>query len=281
MTIRLVNNQLQLIFDAILATQSPISFCLHFSKTVFLGAAVPQRCTLVLYLFTCFNMNSFRAFCPFVFCLFAFCASFAQTFQPLPAPLLVREVAFEQATECTIFFENPSGAPLQLRWRSGEVSMPDGWDIDLCDYGLCYVGIPAGGTMNPISGSTQAYLKLIVQPDTIAGAGWLWFQVYEVGNNSNFLDVYFSLHTPGTSGTASPNQPAGLRIFPNPAHDVLFLENNLDIERTTARMLSVTGAVMWEGEIPAEQTTQINTSNWLRGVYFVQVGGAMKKVVLD
>ena len=95
--------------------------------------------------------------------------------------------------------------------------MPDGWDIDLCDYGLCYVGIPAGGTMNPVSGSTQAYLKLIVQPDTIAGAGWLWFQVYEVGNNSNFVDVYFSLHTPGTSGTASPGQSAGLRIFPNPA----------------------------------------------------------------
>ncbi len=225
-------------------------------------------------------MHSFRALCSLVFCLLAFCTSFGQTFQPSPAPLLVSEVAFEQATECTIFFDNPSGAPLQLRWRSGEVSMPDGWDIDLCDYGLCYVGIPAGGTMNPVSGSTQAYLKLIVQPDTIAGAGWLWFQVYEVGNNSNFVDVYFSLHTPGTSGTASPGQSAGLRIFPNPASDVLFLENSLDTKNTTARMLSVTGAVMWAGEIPAEQTTQISTSDWPRGVYFVQAGGETKRVML-
>ena len=225
-------------------------------------------------------MNFCRTFCPFIFCLFAFCTSFGQTFQPFPAPLLVSEVAFEQATECTIFFDNPSGTPLQLRWRSGEVSMPDGWDIDLCDYGLCYVGIPAGGTMNPISGSTQAYLKLIVQPDTIAGAGWLWFQVYELGNDSNFVDVYFSLLTPGTSGTALPDQPAGLRIFPNPASDVLFLENIFDTENATARILSITGQVMWEGETPAEQTTQISTSNWPRGVYFVQAGGETKKVVL-
>ncbi len=120
-------------------------------------------------------MNFCRALCSLAFCFLAFGTGFAQTFQPLSGPLLVREVAFEQATECTIFFENLSGSPLQLRWRSGEVSMPDGWDIDLCDYGLCYVGIPASGVMNPISGSTQAYLKLIVQPDTVAGAGWLWF----------------------------------------------------------------------------------------------------------
>ncbi len=226
-------------------------------------------------------MNFCRAFCSFTFCLLAFCTSLAQTFQPLPAPLLVREVAFEQATECTIFFDNPSGVPLQLRWRSGEVSMPDGWDIDLCDYGLCYVGIPAGGTMNPISGSTQAYLKLIVQPDTVAGAGWLWFQVYELGNDSNFVDVYFSLHTPGTTGTASPGQSAGLHVFPNPASDVLFLENIFDTKNTTARILSVAGAVMWEGEIPDGHTAQASTSDWPRGIYFVQVGGATKKVVLD
>ena len=225
-------------------------------------------------------MNFCRAFCSFAFCLLASCAGFAQTFQPLPAPLLVHEVAFEQATECTIFFENPSGSPLQLRWRSGEVSMPNGWDIDLCDYGLCYAGIPASGTMNPISGSTQAYLKLIVQPNLVAGAGWLWFRVSELGNDSNYVDVYFSLHTPGTTGTATPGQVSALRIFPNPASDAVFLENTFDSKTTHARILSAEGAVRWEGEIPAGQTTQVSTSDWPRGIYFAEAGGAMKKVVL-
>lgn len=212
--------------------------------------------------------------------LFAPCAGFAQSFQPQPNPLLVSEVAFEQATECTIFFDNPSGNLLQLRWRSGEVSMPEGWNVDLCDYGLCYAGVPASGTMNPIWGSTQAYLKLIVQPDTVAGAGWLWFRVSEVGNDSNYVDVYFSLHTPGTSGTAAPSQISGLHIFPNPASDAVFLENVFDPKNLAARIVNTSGQVLWEGEIPARHTIQVNTSGWLRGVYFVQANKAVQKVVL-
>lgn len=225
-------------------------------------------------------MNFCRVLCSFAFCLFAPCIGFAQTFQPQPGPLLVHEVAFEQATECTIFFENPSGNPLQLRWRSGEVSMPDGWDIDLCDYGLCYVGIPTGGVMNPISGSTQAYLKLIVQPDTVAGAGWLWFQVYEIGNDSNYVDVYFSLHTPGTSGTVAPSRADALRVFPNPASDMVFMRNTSDRLTTQARILSLSGTVLWEGEIPAGQTAQVSTGDWPRGVYFAEAGRVAKKLVL-
>ena len=128
----------------------------------------------------------------------------AQTFQAVPAPLLESEVAFNQANECIIHFDHPAGTPLQLRWRRLEMSLPNGWDADLCDYGLCYNGVPPNGTMNPITGATQAYLKLIVLPDNVPGVGWFWFRVYEMGNDSNFVDVYFSLHTPGTVGTALP-----------------------------------------------------------------------------
>jgi len=228
-------------------------------------------------------MKFCHTFCLFAFYFFAQKQGIAQTFQPVPGPLLVSEVAFEQANECTIFFDNPSGNLLQLRWRSGEVSKPDGWDIDLCDYGLCYSGIPTGGTMNPVWGNTQAYLKLIVQPDTVAGAGWLWFRVLEVGNDSNYVDVYFSLHTPGTTSSLPMPQmgSAALRIFPNPAHDALFLENVFDLKTARARILSAEGAVRWEGEIPAGQTITVGANDWPRGIYFVQTAGATaQKVVL-
>lgn len=227
-------------------------------------------------------MNFYRTFFLLSLCFFVPKKGITQSFQPVPGPLLVSEVAFEQANECTIFFDNPSGNLLQLRWRSGEVSKPDGWDIDLCDYGLCYSGIPTGGSMNPIWGNTQAYLKLIVQPDTVAGAGWLWFRVLEVGNDSNYVDVYFSLHTPGTSSLPVPQAgAAALRIFPNPAHDALFLENVFDPKTARARILSAEGTVRWEGEIPTGQTATVSTSDWPRGIYFVQtVGTAAQKVVL-
>lgn len=226
-------------------------------------------------------MDIRRTFCLAMLCMCTLGQVFAQTFQPQPSTLLVSEVAFEQANECTIFFDNPSGNLLQLRWRSGEVSKPDGWDIDLCDYGLCYSGIPTGGTMNPIWGSTQAYLKLIVQPDTVAGAGWLWFRALEVGNDSNYVDVYFSLHTPGTSSVKVPdNAPAALRVFPNPAHDVLFLENNFSQTISRTRILSAEGTAQWEGIISVGQRVSVATTHWPRGVYFVQTSGSVQKVVL-
>ncbi len=94
------------------------------------------------------------------------------------------------------------------------------------------------------------------------------------------MDVYFSLHTPGTSGTLTPSRADALRVFPNPASDVVFLENIFDRKNTRARILNLSGAVVWEGDIAAGQTAQVSTGDWPRGIYFVEVGRVAKKVVL-
>jgi len=204
----------------------------------------------------------------------------AQTFQAVPAPLLESEVAFNQANECIIHFDHPAGTPLQLRWRRLEMSLPNGWDADLCDYGLCYNGVPPNGTMNPITGVTQAYLKLIVLPDNVPGVGWFWFRAYEMGNDSNFVDVYFSLHTPGTVGTALPVWTStDVHISPNPAREVVFLENNTH-QSIPVRLWSAAGTMQWAGELPPRQKLPVQVGDWPRGLYFLQEPGGMKRLVL-
>jgi len=205
----------------------------------------------------------------------------AQTFSAVPGPLLVQEVAFNQANECYIHLNNPSGAPLQLRWRRLEMNLPHDWNVDLCDYGLCYAGIPSNGTMNPIQDTVEAYLKLIVQPNNSAGTGWLWFRAYELGNDSNFVDVYFSLHTPGTSGVTAPDIAVDVRVFPNPASDAFFLENKMEYQTPApARILNAMGIVLWEQTIAAEQTVRVEAAGWARGVYFVEIAGEVKRLFL-
>lgn len=203
----------------------------------------------------------------------------AQTFLPLPGPVLEREVAFEQANECYIFFDNPSGDTLQLRWRSLETSLPDGWIADLCDYGLCYAGIPPNGTMNPVFDTIQPYLKLIVQPGTTPGAAWLWFRVFEKDNETNYVDVYFSLHTPGTTSAKEPEKTS-LLIFPNPTSDYLFIDNEGDKPRL-ARLLNARGRLVWVQMIPPKGNVMVDVQTFPAGIYFLQYDQQAQQVLIQ
>jgi hypothetical protein len=205
--------------------------------------------------------------------------SFAQTFQPLPAPLLEKELEFEQANECYIFFDNPSGDTLQLRWRRFEVSAPEDWVIDLCDYGLCYAGIPANGTMNPVYDTIQPYLKLIVQPGTTAGTAWLWFRVFEKDNETNYVDVYFSLYTPGLTSASEPSK-ASLLIYPNPASDFLFIENEGD-KTYLARLLNASGRLVWGQNIQPKGHVLVDVQMYLDGLYFLQFDQQVQKILIQ
>ena len=214
-----------------------------------------------------------------VLCLFSTTLG-AQSFHPTPAPLHTEEVAFNLANECYLHFQNPSGDSLLLRWRRLEVGMPEGWTVDLCDYGTCYIGIPPNGIMNIVYDTTQPYLKLVVQPGNHAGAAWFWFRVFELDNESNFQDVYFSLHTPGT--TAIPESPAQtpVRFYPNPVRDVLHIDHRQPFE-APARLLDMQGRPLWEGLLPANGTTAVPTQTLPKGVYCLQVGERGYKVVLS
>lgn len=205
--------------------------------------------------------------------------SFAQTFQPVPAPLLEKEVAFEQANECYIFFNNPSGDTLQLRWRIISISKPENWVIDLCDYGLCYAGIPPNGTMNPVYDTIQPYLKLIVQPDTSAGSAWLSFRVFEKDNESNYVDVYFSLFTSGFTSASEPEK-LSFSIFPNPASDVLFIENKSIMGEVT-EILNSSGKRMWVRAIMPGEQKMIEVNTWPDGMYYLVHKQQIQKILIQ
>ncbi len=204
---------------------------------------------------------------------------FSQTFMPLPNAVLLKEVQFDQANECYIYFNNPGGDSLRLRWRLIESNLPQAWDADLCDYGLCYIGIPSNGLMSAVYDTIQPYLKLIVQPGNTPGATWIWFRVNEEGNQSNFVDVFFSLHTPGTLSTSTQNEP-GLQAFPNPVNEQLFLQN-LQSGSILSRITNTDGRLVWQGMIPANNQQQVMVNDWPAGVYFLQHGNRVQKILIQ
>lgn len=206
----------------------------------------------------------------FAVCLVCTLRLSGQTFVPAPAALLEQEVDFLQANEAFIYFQNLSPDTLHLRWRVIESSVPAGWDIDLCDYGACYIGIPPNGTMNPVYDTIQAYLKLVVQPDNHPGAAWLWFRVSEVDNPANAQDVYFSLHTPGTVAAPVPATPELLSLFPNPTTGAIWL-NNPGNRNRDIRLYDASGRLHGQTAVPPGQSS-VNVSFLPAGAYWIVSG---------
>lgn len=201
-------------------------------------------------------------------------SSFAQTFFPLPGSLVEKEVGFSLANECYIHFDDNSSDSLHLKWRLADASIPEGWDIDLCDYGTCYTGIPSGKTMLPAPDSSQPYLKLVVQPGTTSGNAWIWFRVSEVGNEANYQDVYFSLFTPGTTGTNELIREK-MRIWPNPTSEWLYVE--MPSASATVRITDTQGRVFWEKHSPSSQ--HILVAEWPTGTYYIFDNQTIKSFV--
>ena len=203
----------------------------------------------------------------------------AQTFSALPFNTLNQELALNEANECYIYFDNPGGDTLRLKWRQLELSLPEGWSADLCDYGLCYTGIPVNGVMNPVFDTIQPYLKLIVQPNTVAGSAWVWFRAIEIGNETNFVDVYFNLFTPGTVAAGEP-QAVSSRIYPNPANHTLFVDNKSG-QPLPARLKDMSGKVIWQSTLLPAVTASIDLLPYPAGIYFLQMPDKTEKVLLQ
>ena len=205
---------------------------------------------------------------------------FGQTFMANPDAVLTKELQFNQANECYIYFINPSGDSLHLRWRLVESNLPDNWVADLCDYGTCYNGIPSNGLMSPVYDTIQPYLKLIVQPGENAGACWIWFRAYENGNQANYADVFFNLHTTGTLQTGAPSSVSAIEAFPNPASEVLQLKNSAQT-KIQAEIMNMSGARHWKGSIPPVSVVELPVSHWPAGTYLLLTGQKIEKIQIQ
>lgn len=202
----------------------------------------------------------------------------AQSFFPLPGAVLEQEVLPNLANECYIHFEdNLNTDSLHVKWRLADALIPQGWDISLCDYGACYSDIPPGKTMLPAYDTIQPYLKLVVLPNAVAGSAWIWFRVSKVGNDTDFQDVYFEVHTPGFVSSSTPFLEQEIKIWPNPVSDILYVQQS---SRTAANAVggganlhpaavySSTGRVVWNGIL--NELSEIDTKNWSSGIYILK-----------
>lgn len=122
-------------------------------------------------------------------------------------------------------FSTSSPQAITYGWESVSNSLPSGWDISLCDYTGCYVGVPASGTMTAITLSesqngTEAFIKITVGHQQVIGEGTVEIYVFDTNDHSIGDTISFHLINGAVSTKEiAANEP--FKIYPNPVKDYL------------------------------------------------------------
>lgn len=134
-----------------------------------------------------------------------------------PTDSLVAEFATDSVTRIfQLDFPNETGDSLGLTWRWIDGGWTDGWDVNLCDLGECYTGVPADADMLPMGPEGAGFLKLIVNSLEVEGACFLHFWVWPTGNQDALVNVYFDLRNGGVSTVLGPASSPGEHAQPYP-----------------------------------------------------------------
>lgn len=154
-----------------------------------------------------------------LFC-FASCSEARAQFDIVPTDSLVSVFDVDSITRIfQVDFPNLSGDSLGLTWRWVDGGWTEGWDVNLCDLGECYTGVPADADMLTMGPEGSGFLKLIVNALELEGSCFLHFWVYPTGNPDALVDVWFDLRNEaGWSGidVKTPTDPVPL-LYPVPA----------------------------------------------------------------
>lgn len=121
-------------------------------------------------------------------------------------------------TDHNVYVYNELGDSLHLGWKFINNTCPVEWTYSLCDFGFCYDGIPLSGIMQPVPDGANAFLKLSVWANGVAGSGGITFWVYESDSPEDYQQITFWFNmTP--LGVASIERR--VTLVPNPAAERL------------------------------------------------------------
>ena len=191
-----------------------------------------------------------------------------------PTDSLVSVFAVDSVTRIfQIDFPNQTGDSLALSWRWVDGGWTETWDINLCDLGECYTGVPADADMMPMGPEGAGFLELIVNSLETEGNCFLHFWVWPTGNQDALVNVFFDLRS--DASVVSVPELANPRpvLYPVPATSgtPLVLEwPDAKMRPGTVQLFGPTGALLsctpeWTGT-----HYQLNTENLPVGSYLLR-----------
>jgi hypothetical protein len=117
----------------------------------------------------------------------------------------------------------------------------------------------------------EVYLKLGVNPESIAGHGVISFWLYETNSPDIGDTLTFDITSLGIAdGIADHSERSSIRCYPNPASDLLWLDSEiLDNDATKLSIYDTKGTEVYCGSIRTGTQNGVDIRYLPSGSYFV------------
>ncbi len=195
--------------------------------------------------------------------------AFAQSFVLTPTDNYETSIELNSYTNHQVNIVNQTGAEIILGWETVYNDMPERWEITLCDYGGCNIGIPDSGLMYPISDTISAYLRLTINPYDLIATGAVTFKVFDTKHPEQFQMVMFTIHSGNVTGILPVASASSFSVFPNPASEEITI-TNFDITAGTISLVNLHGQVVRQSIISNNQESY-NINELQKGLYVIMI----------
>lgn len=196
------------------------------------------------------------------------------SFKMYPNDTIIEMVPLNAYSELKIIQRNLTSDTLILAIKVVKNTIPSDWQGSLCIYGVCFGYIPTVGStaqMDMIIDSTDAYVRLSVNPLGNTDGGELRVLVYDINNTSDSAYCTYILNSNITTSEFIESQ---ISIFPNPVKDLLYLQNYLGFYT----IHDANGKLLVKGN-SYDRSTTIDVNKLLLGVYYIKTNNKTTKFI--
>jgi hypothetical protein len=173
--------------------------------------------------------------------------------------------------ELNIYIETDSAEAITYKFTNISNTLPTAWDVGLCDYEHCYIGVPSSGIMTPISiadanNGARGFFKLTLDNLHIPGDGWVKLYVYDENDFDRGDTVSWHVASNGSLSVEEDLKQATFKLWPNPSTDLINISASGAYNGTVYNQIGEQVFTFKGNDI-----TSVSTSDWAKGLYLIAV----------
>ena len=202
--------------------------------------------------------------------------TYAQDISITPTGNMTGTAELEEYNIFQVYLHNTSDEALNLSWRIVENTLPEEWNVTLCDNVNCYGILPQSADLDPIAAADSAIMKIDVNPELVAGQGILRFFINETGSPNPYKELIFDINS-GITNTKDLFS-GSVQIFPNPATEWVRIENQYD-EELQFQLIDQQGRLLRIAKLNSQSQLEWGLADLASGTYYLRMESNDRVVV--
>lgn len=205
---------------------------------------------------------------------------FSQNLTFFPDDTVDHNFTVNNTSDISLDIINNTSDSITIKWNKISNSLPQDWDYSICDLGTCYTGIPISGTMQKMSTTDTAFLKLTVFHNNAAGQGKVVIRLEPTPGEYDTVVFFVSNLSLGNELISSGKRQ--FNIYPNPASDKISVTANFSSGEIS--LSNILGEKIFSSQL-IDYSSSLTLSDLPRGLYFLTVQNGefaeTKKVIIS